>query len=386
MHHRVKGAGDSSRRSPKVPRKQRLSYKKSGVDTQSASSALDTVFESLKKTWRKGSGAELALGHFANVVDLGLVKVAISTDGVGSKAMIAELMGSYEAVGSDCVAVNVNDLLCVGARPTTLVDYLAVRCIDEHMISQIGEGLRKGAEEASVSVVGGETAQLPDLLQGEDGGNAFDLAGTAIGVVGGSGIITGEAIQPGDVIMGLSSSGLHCNGFTLARRAFGLGREVPHEEKLEILGQSFPHLDGSLGDELLKPARIYVAEVMAMLQGSVELRGVVHVTQDGFLNLPRLEADVGYAIDELPEPPAIFDLIQKQAVVPDAEMYEVFNMGIGLCIVVPEADANRAIQITLQQDSEVYQIGRIVDDPERTVTLTSLGLRGWRDRGFEKIP
>lgn len=386
MHHRVKGGGDSSRHSPKAPRKQRLSYKKSGVDTQSASLALDTVFESLKKTWRKGSGAELALGHFANVVDLGLIKVAISTDGVGSKAMIAELMSSYEAVGSDCVAVNVNDLLCVGARPTTLVDYLAVRWIDEHMIAQIGEGLRKGAEEASVSVVGGETAQLPDLLQGEDGGNAFDLAGTAIGVVEGSGIITGKAIQPGDVIIGLSSSGLHCNGFTLARRAFGLGREVPPGEKLDILGQSFPHLDGSLGDELLKPARIYVAEVMAMLEGSVELRGVVHVTQDGFLNLPRLEADVGYAIDELPEPPAIFDLIQKQAVVPDAEMYEVFNMGIGLCIVVPEADANRVIQIALQQDSEAYPIGRIVDDPERTVTLTSKGLRGWRDRGFEKIP
>ncbi len=385
MGQRVKGAGNLARDSREAGLTRGLSYKSAGVDTQSASSALDTVFESLKKTWRKGSGAELELGHFANVVGLGPIRVAISTDGVGSKAMIAELMSSYESVGSDCVAVNVNDVLCVGARPATLVDYLAVRWVDEEMMSQIGEGLRKGAEAASVSVVGGETAQLPEMLQGEEGGNAFDLAGTAIGVIEESGIITGETIQPGDAIVGLPSSGLHCNGFTLARKAFGLGQEVSLREKLEILGQTHPGLDGSLGEELLTPARIYVAEVMAMFEGGLDLRGVAHITQDGFLNLPRLEKAVGYVIDELPEPPAIFKLIQDRGGVPDEEMYEVFNMGIGFCIVVPEGDTSKAIEIAQQHGSIASKIGRVVDDPERTVTLAEQGLRGWRSKGFEKV-
>ena len=358
-------------------------YRDAGGDTAGAQSALQPLLDRLRGTWGRGN-VKLEMGHFANVVDMGGVAVAISTDGVGTKTVVADLLGRYDTVGYDCVAVNVNDVIAVGAEPNAFVDYVAVQRADDAMMDQIGEGLCEGAAAAHVSVVGGETAQLPELLLSHEGGNGFDLAGTCIGTVEPGGAITGSRVEPGQAVIGLRSSGIHCNGLTLARRAFGITLEQPRESKLMALMAHVDALGCPLGDELLRRSRIYVDDVMGMLQAGLDVRGLAHISGDGLLNLPRLEADVGYVIDSLPEPHPIFHLIQDRASVPDAEMYEVFNMGIGFCVVLPEAYADAAIGIAHGNGTDAYRIGRTVPDPERTVTLPKQRLRGWRGKGFER--
>ena len=196
-------------------------------------------------------------------------------------------------------------------------------------------------------------------------------------------IVSGARLSPGDVILGLRSSGIHCNGLTLARMAFGITFDVANEQKRRILNQHIKGIGSRLGDELLTPSRIYVRPVLELLASSVDVRGLAHITSDGFLNLPRLEADVGYFIDELPEPQAIFGEIQQRGHVSDEEMYEVFNMGIGFCVIVPEHEAGEALDIMRRHDLDCSRIGYIVDDPSRAVTLVRPGLRGWRSKGFE---
>ena len=358
-------------------------YRDAGVDTAGAQTALLPLLARLRGTWGRGN-VELDLGHFANVVDLGGVGVAISTDGVGTKTVVADLLGRYDTVGYDCVAVNVNDVIAVGAEPNAFVDYVAVQRADDAMMDQIGAGLCEGASDARVSVVGGETAQLPELLLSHEGGNGFDLAGTCIGTVAPGGAITGSRVEPGQAVVGLRSSGIHCNGLTLARKAFGITLEQPREDKLMTLMAHVDALGCTLGDELLRRSRIYVDDVIGILNAGLDVRGLAHISGDGLLNLPRLEASVGYVIDSLPEPHPIFHLIQERGGVPDEEMYEVFNMGIGFCVVLPEQDVNAAIDIARGNGTDAYRIGHTVPDPERTVTLPKQRLRGWRGAGLER--
>ena len=362
-----------------------MTYQAAGVDARRGDAALKPILERLKETWQLRGNVELDFGHFANVVALGSVGVAISTDSIGTKAIVAQLMDRYNTVGIDCVAVNVNDVLCVGAEPQAMVDYIAVQQVDPDVLDGIAKGLTEGARIAGISIVGGESAQLPELIQGEDEGGGFDLAGTCIGTIAPGTAITGSRIRPGDVIIGLRSSGIHCNGLTLARAAFGVTRDQPVSERRDILSEHYPELGSTLGEELLRPTRIYVAEVMAMLKGDVDIRGIAHITRDGFLNLPRLQADVGYIIDSLPEPQPIFRAIQDRGSVPDPEMYFVFNMGIGFCLVVPEADTDAALRIAGDHRAEAYAIGHVTEDPSRTVEVTGPRLRGRRDEGFQKV-
>jgi phosphoribosylformylglycinamidine cyclo-ligase len=361
------------------------SYKAAGVDTSAEKAGLNSVFESLRATWPQRGHVKLNFGHFANVVELGPVSVAMSIDGIGTKSIIAQLMGRFDSVGIDCVAMNVNDVVCVGAEPQSMVDYLAVQRVDEMMMAEVGQGLREGANQARISIVGGETAQLPEVIQGEAEDVGFDLVGTCVGTVDPDRIITGARAKHGDVVLGLKSSGVHCNGLTLARQVFGITHEKTREEKRAILAQGFNELGTALGDELLRPTRIYVAEVMDLIKSGIDIRGMAHITTDGFLNLPRLEADVGYVLDQLPEPQPIFRLIQEQGAIPDEEMYEVFNMGVGFCVVVPPQEEDRALELLGQHESEAQRIGYVVDDASRSVTLVGPGLRGRRGEGFEKI-
>ena len=360
-------------------------YKAAGVDTDAVRSGLVPLFESLRKTWDHRANVELDLGHFANVVDLGQVSVAISTDGVGTKAIVAQLMNRYDTIGIDCVAINVNDVLCVGAEPQAMVDYLAVQRVSERLMAELGKGLYEGAHQARVSIVGGETAQLPELIQGEEEGSGFDLAGTCIGTLEPGTAIIGARIEPGDAIIGLRSSGVHCNGLTLARRAFGLTRDVSRSEKDAALSAYSAELGSTLGEELLRPTEIYVDPVLGMIDAGVDLRGLAHISEDGLLNLPRLQADVGYVIDRLPDPHSIFQLIQAHGDIRDEEMYEVFNMGIGFCAIVPESHADKAIAVARRNGTEAFRIGHTVDDRERAVTLVEQGLHGRRGQGFERI-
>ena len=366
-------------------RQQGETYRAAGVDTL-ASEALGPFLHLLQSTFSFGSPVELGFGHYANVVDLGQARVAISTDGVGTKALVAQIMGKYDTIGIDCVAMNVNDVVCVGARPQAMVDYLAVRRIDPRMLEEIGQGLAEGAQRADISIVGGELAQLPEMLQAKATGEAFDLAGTCIGTLETQRPITGAGIAPADAIIGLGSSGIHSNGLTLARRVLSLTNDSPARQQRRTLIRYYPELGESLGEALLTPTRIYVREVMEMLRVGLEIKGLAHITGDGLLNLPRLDADVGYVIDTLPETPAIFDLIQHRGNVRDEEMYEVFNMGIGFCVIVPDADVERAIAIAQDHGTHALRIGYVVEDPTRSVTVTPVGLRGWRGKGFQKLP
>ena len=359
-----------------------LTYTDAGVNTRLQERALLPFLNRLRGTWANRNNVLLGFGHFANVVNVGGLGLAISTDGVGTKGLIAQLIGKYDTIGIDCVAMNANDVLCVGAEPQSMVDYIAIERISESILDEIAIGLEAGCNEANISLIGGELAQVPDVLAGEGEGDAFDLAGTCIGIVDPAQIISGDRVQPGDAIIGLRSSGIHSNGLTLARRAFQITNEVSRIERKRALDQHFDDLGASLGEELLKPSRIYVREVLRMMQDGVDVRGLAHITTDGLLNLPRLEADVGYTIDSIPEPQPVFHIIQQTGSVQDAEMYEVFNMGIGLCVVVPGSDETVAIASAHAYGTEAFAIGTVTDGPQGEVSLPQLELIGRRGEGF----
>jgi phosphoribosylformylglycinamidine cyclo-ligase len=343
-------------------------YRDSGVDTDEAAKGLARLVGHITRNWPSPGAfgaVQLEIGYFANVVDLGGVGLAITTDGVGSKAMIAREMGRYETIGIDCVAVNVNDLICVGARPAALVDYIAVERADAAMLEAMAVGLAQGAEAAGIAIVGGETAQLPDIVAG------FDLAGTAVGSVALDRIVDGRRLEPGDLVIGIESSGIHANGFSLARRALFKGdRPLPLDYRL-------PESGVLLGEELLRPTAIYVSEIMQILQRIPDVKALVHITSDGLLNLARVrKPGVGFRIDDLPPVPEIFRLIQHRGNVGEAEMFEVYNMGVGFCVIVDKSRVDPALEILAAQRRRARVIGTVVADPSKGVTLTQQRLVG----------
>ena len=361
-----------------------LTYRDAGVDTRKQDDVMETVFGLLRRTWSEREHVQLDFGHFANVISIGKLGVAISTDGIGTKAIIAQLMGKYDSVGIDCVAINVNDVLCVGAEPLSLVDYLAVQTVNPRMITEIATGLSAGGVLAKISITGGESAQLPELLKGEEEGGGFDLAGTCIGTVELGSIITGNSIEPGDAILGIPSSGIHCNGLTLARKALGIMDGKNLKERRVALSRHEPELGETIGEALLTPTRAYTEEVLCLLRNNIDVRGIAHITQDGFLNLPRLESDVGYVIDAPPDPQPLFGMIQKIGGIADQEMYEVFNMGTGLCIIVPALQADSAVSLFKGHPESVSVIGHTTADLNRAVSIPHLSLTGLRGSGFQK--
>jgi phosphoribosylformylglycinamidine cyclo-ligase len=347
-------------------------YAEAGVDTTRAGSAVAGLVAVLK-TIDPGrpSRAVLGSGHYANVLRLDeRTGIALSTDGVGSKIILAEELGRYDTVGIDCIAMNVNDVICVGAEPIAVLDYIAVEEADPEQLRQIAVGLKEGAEQAGVEIPGGELAQLPELIRGHPSPHGFDLVGACFGTVALDAIVTGSAIQPGDAVIGLPSSGVHSNGYTLARRA------------LPDLGDAPPELGGRrVGDVLLEPTVIYVRAVLDLLRSALEVRGLAHITSGGMLNLLRLGADVGYRIDRpLPVPP-VFDLIAEGASVPATEMYEVFNMGCGFCCVVPEEAAEAAVELLGRRHRGAAVIGEATETAG-LVELPTVGLTGREDAGF----
>ncbi|SPF52635.1 Phosphoribosylformylglycinamidine cyclo-ligase [Candidatus Sulfopaludibacter sp. SbA4] len=348
-------------------------YRSVGVDTQTEELGLKLLTEQIKRTWpTAGIGAvKLDIGAFANVIDLGAgLGLAISADGVGSKVIIAQMMENYSTVGIDCVAMNVNDILCVGAKPLSMVDYIAIEEAAPKVLAEIAMGLTEGAKRANVSIPGGEIAQLPDVLRSHKPGLAFDLAGMAVGLVPTDRILVGRDIQPGDAIIGVASSGIHSNGLTLARRV------LFETAGLNVRSNAAP-LECSLGEELLKPTHIYVREAVELLEMGVPVRAYVHITSDGFLNLPRVEAaEVGFVLDALLPIPPIFSLIQEHGQVSDEEMFLVYNMGVGFCMIVDPAAAEAVLSVVKRHGKEAGVIGHVIRDSERGVHIPQKGLKG----------
>ncbi len=347
-----------------------LTYSAAGVDTDAASAGLAGMLSWVRETleFRKGMGEPLLpIGFFANVLRLtDQLSVAISTDGVGSKVLVAQLMERYDTIGIDCVAVNVNDVICTGAEPVALLDYIGVQEPRRELLEDIGRGLHEGARQARVAIVGGELSQ----------GHAFDLVGMALGVLQGREPIVGKNIQPGDVVIGLPSNGVHSNGLTLARR-------VLLREGDAGVARQLPECGRTVGEELLRPTRIYVQEVMALLDAGVDVKGLAHISGDGLLNLTRLAAPVGYRITSLPPPPSIFPVVQSEGSVSTAEMFRVFNMGVGFCVVVAPQEVDAALAVIGSAGGAAVPIGHAVDDAERRVVIEPHGLVGRNGRFLE---
>ena len=359
-----------SQRSTDTPGR-RLTYEATGVDTRGAEESVRTLAKWIEETFTfNPTRPLLPLGYFANVLrlsaDLGL---AISTDGVGTKILVAQELGKYDTVGIDCVAMNANDVLCVGARPVSMVDYVAVERAEPTFLGQIAKGLRDGALAAGINIPGGEIAQVREMLHGSRDGHAFDLVGTCVGTVHPDRLIVGQDVQPGDVVVGLASSGLHSNGFTLARR-------VLLERAQRRLGDHLAELGRTLGEELLEPTRIYVRPILQMMDERLGLKALIHITGDGFLNLPRVVAPVGFVIDQLQPSHRIFAAIQAHGDVDAAEMFRVYNMGTGFCVVVDPRDAARAKAIAELHGHPAAVIGYAVNDPRRRVWIPQHGLVG----------
>jgi len=322
-------------------------YAKAGVDQGAADSAVAGLVRALGAiVLGRPSRAVPLPGHYASVIRIDeRTGIALSTDGVGTKLLVAEQLGRFDTVGIDCVAMNVNDVICVGAEPLAMLDYIAIERADPAVCEQIGIGLARGAELAGIEIPGGELAQLGDMVRG------FDVAGACFGTVALDAIVDGSTVRPGDAVIGLPSSGLHSNGYTLARSAL---EGLPLDEDPE------GRLGRPLGEALLEPTEIYVKPVLELLRSEVEVRGLAHITSGGLGNLNRLAADVGYEIDApLPVPP-IFELIQERAGASDEEMHEVFNMGCGFCCVVPTSDEARALELLSRPYPEARRIGHSV--------------------------
>jgi phosphoribosylformylglycinamidine cyclo-ligase len=324
-------------------------YARAGVDTSRADQAVSALVSVLRSIDPgRESRAVLGSGHYANVLRIDdRTGIALSTDGVGSKVIVAEQLGRFDTVGIDCIAMNVNDVICVGAEPIAVLDYIAVEEADPDVLRQIAEGLKAGAEQAGVEIPGGELAQLPELIRGHPSPYGFDLVGACFGTVALDSIVTGSRIEPGDAVVGLPSSGVHSNGLTLARRA------------LPDLDEAPPELGGrTVGETLLEPTVIYVRAVMDLLHSDVDVRGLAHITSGGLGNLLRLEAEVGYRIDHpLPTLP-IFDLIAERSGASDEELHDVFNMGCGFCCVVPAAQGDAAVELLAVRHPGAAVIGR----------------------------
>ena len=330
-------------------------YKDVGVDVNKIKRSQKNTAELLKQTFinRKGKMGEVLeeIGLYAGLINIGKDSaIALHTDGVGTKVLVAQMLNKFDTIGIDCIAMNVNDVICLAAEPIAFLDYIALKVMDEELIKEILRGLVSGAEEASVAIVGGETAIMPDVIKGE-GDKAFDLVGMVLGIVNKRQVITGNKIKQGDIVIGVESSGIHSNGLSLARKIL-----------LSKYGiEEYVGLDESVGRELLKPTRIYVKPILEILR-KIKPSGLAHITGGGFSKLTRLDRgkNFGFRLNSMPKPLPIFELIQKEGEITDLEMYRTFNMGIGFCITSQQSEVDNIKKIFRNNGIASTEIGEIV--------------------------
>jgi phosphoribosylformylglycinamidine cyclo-ligase len=304
-------------------------YSKAGVNIDDKSKAISSLVDELRFR-RDGIGQMVRLpGLFASLIDFGDKYLTLATDGVGTKLIIAKELGIWNTVGIDCIAMNVNDTICVNSEPVSFVDYIAIDIPDDKITKEIGIGLQKGAEMSNMEIVGGEIAVLPELV------NGIDLSGTCLGYVEKDRAITGDKCKKGDVILSLKSSGMHSNGFTLARKVLE-SSNVSMKDKVKGLSRT-------VGMELLTPTEIYVKQVLGITKEH-EVHGLVNITGGGLRNLLRMKKGLRYVIDDPVAPANLFKIIQELGNVEEREMYQTFNMSMGFMMVLPEADAESIVK------------------------------------------
>jgi phosphoribosylformylglycinamidine cyclo-ligase len=335
----------------------------------------------------------LASGYFATLMHLPPgPPLALTTDGVGTKILLAREANRWEPIGVDCVANNVNDLICVGAVPLALLDYVATDRIDEGVLEEIARGLYLGADLAGIAIPGGEIAQIGAMLADAAGGRPMlDLVGTAIGALPPlepmaqvpvseqtwRQPLDGSAVRPGDAVIGLPSSGLHSNGYSLARHALFRKGGIS-------LSDLVPGTGRRLADALLQPTRVYVNATEALWAAGITPHGMAHISGGGLLNLARLAADVSYELDAMLPAPEIFTLIAERGEITSTTMYATFNMGVGFCIVVSKADQQAALAALKQAGEDAFRVGWVTERSGKTVSIPAEGLLGHGD-AFEQV-
>jgi len=333
----------------KIPK----TYKEAGVDIEAAKK----IHDLFKKTFNYNESKNeikpvLGIGHYAGVLEFKDYYFAFHIDGVGTKILVAQMMNYYETIGYDCVAMGVNDLICIGAKPIAFLDYLAIEKPNTKAIKEITNGIKRAADESNVYVLGGETAIMPDIIKGVKKGYGFDLVGMTVGYLNKKDLIDGSKIKKDHVIIGLESNGLHSNGYTLARKV--LLEKYSLTEKIE-------GLDSILGEELLKPTRIYVKPVLEVIS-NYKVYGIAHITGGGFTKLLRLSHSekIGFSIDNLPPMPFIFRLIMKTGDIPLLEMFKTFNCGIGMCLITSKEYADDIIDTIEKYKIGAHLIGKVI--------------------------
>jgi len=340
--------------------KKPLTYRDAGVDIEAGERLVDRIKEFAKKTFDGnvlagiggfGAGYLLPKGYSEPVLVSG-------TDGVGTKLKVAQMANVHDTVGIDLVAMCVNDILTVGAKPLFFLDYFATGKLSVDVAADVVKGIAKGCEITGCALIGGETAEMPDFYpEGE-----YDLAGFVVGIVDRSRYVTGEKIKPGDVILGLASSGIHSNGYSLVRKLFFEILELKIDDRVEELG-------GKVYEVLLTPTRIYVKSVLKLLE-EVEVKGMAHITGGGIPgNLVRvLPKNVDAVVKKGTwEVPPIFTFIQDKGNVPEDEMFKTFNMGIGYTVVVSPEDVERAVSVLEGAGEKVFRIGEIREGEGKVV-------------------
>ena len=332
------------------------SYAAAGVDVTAGYESVERIKPMVESTYIPGVMG--TLGGFGGLFapDMAGMKKPVlvsGTDGVGTKLRLAQLMNKHDTIGIDCVAMCVNDIICGGASPLFFLDYIACGKNDPARIADIVAGITEGCRQAGCALVGGETAEHPGLMAEDD----YDVAGFSVGIVDEEKIIDGKALAVGDTLIGLASTGVHSNGFSLVRKVL----DVEHAD----LTSPVEELGGkSLGETLLTPTRIYVKAVLALLKGGIDVHAISHITGGGFYeNVPRMMTDgltAQIKLDSFSRLP-IFDLIEKKGGIPQRDMYNTFNMGIGMILALPAAQAEQAMELLGQSGEQAYVIGSVVD-------------------------
>lgn len=328
-------------------------YAEAGVDIDKEGLAIKKIVDHVKDTL-KYARVLSSFGMYTGIIDLGEHAITLKCDGVGTKTLVAKELNRYDTIGIDAVAMVANDTICNGSKPLAMLDYIAMDKIDVRIVEEIARGLKEGAREAEVAIVGGELATMPDLI------NGIDVVAFMVGILKKEKIIDGSKICENDSIIGLESNGLHSNGFSLIRKTIMKAYDVKNDKKL--------------ADEILKPTKIYVRTVLDILK-NVEVKGLSHITGGGLSNLNRLNKNFCFYLNNLPEEQEIFKLVKEVAKIDYYEMYRTFNMGIGFCIICDERYEQDVIDICRKHGIKAYKIGKVIKGSGVVIKKENIELR-----------
>ncbi|XCP86312.1 phosphoribosylformylglycinamidine cyclo-ligase [Roseburia hominis] len=340
-----------------------MDYKNAGVDIEAGYRSVELMKKHIQQTMREevlggigGFSGAFSMEKFKNMEKPTLVS---GTDGVGTKLKLAFLLDRHDTIGIDCVAMCVNDIACAGGEPLFFLDYIACGKNEPEKIATIVSGVAEGCKQAGCALIGGETAEMPGFYPTDE----YDLAGFAVGIVDEKDLITGKDLKPGDVLIGMASSGVHSNGFSLVRKVFNM--------KPEVLNEEYDCLGARLGDVLLAPTKIYVKALRSVKEAGVKIKACSHITGGGFYeNVPRMMIEGTHAVikkDSYPVPP-IFRMLADDGDVEESVMYNTFNMGIGMIVAVDEKEVDAAMQAMREAGEEPYVVG-YVEAGEKGVTV-----------------